>query len=239
MDMAAKTLDSGVVRRNQQTVNLAAQGLAHLPATDIGNRMEGKAVEELVVVEEVLSYAVDDQMQEFVLLVEEKRHGEVANLLLRVLVGRDQVDRLEMAKVDVPPQNVDVEKLYAQSGHALYEPPETTNLADVFLLVISAQVTVCRQALLAQDTIVLPTRFLRTFEFLPNIGQLLVDALLLELASSRIAQVGDELHQTAHVCIAAAGAAQEACRTGGRHVCRALQSSCLPLLGSSSRAGYP
>lgn len=50
-------------------MDFAAQGLAHLPAADICDCVQGKAVEELIMVQEVLSYAVDNQMQELVLLV--------------------------------------------------------------------------------------------------------------------------------------------------------------------------
>ena len=63
-------------------------------------------------------------------------------------------------------------------------------LANIFLLVISAQVAV--------------------LELLPNVGQLLVDALLFEFPSSSISQVGNELDQAAHVGVAAGRAAQEA-----------------------------
>lgn len=45
---------------------------------------------------------------------------------------------------------------------------------------------------------------------IPDVGQLLVDSLLLELACTGISQVGDELDQSAHVGIAAAGPAQKA-----------------------------
>ena len=63
-------------------------------------------------------------------------------------------------------------------------------LANVFLLVITAQVSVP--------------------ELLTNVGQLLVDSLLLEFPSSSVSQIGNELDQTTHVGIAAGRAAQEA-----------------------------
>lgn len=47
------------------------------------------------------------------LLVQEEGHGQVANLLLGVLVGGDEVDRFEMSKVDIPAENVDVQKLWS------------------------------------------------------------------------------------------------------------------------------
>lgn len=62
-------------------------------------------------VEKIFPYAVDDKMQELVLLMEKQRHGQVADLLLRVLVGGDEVDCLEVPKVDIPPEDVDIEEL--------------------------------------------------------------------------------------------------------------------------------
>lgn len=90
-------------------MNLSTQSLSHFPATNVGNRVESQAVEQLIVIQQVLSYTVDDQVQELVLLVQEEGHGQVTNLLLRVLVRRDEVDRLEVAEVDVPSENVNVE----------------------------------------------------------------------------------------------------------------------------------
>lgn len=45
------------------------------------------------------------------LFVEEEGHGEVADLLLGVFGRGDQVDGLEVAKVDIPAKDVDVEQL--------------------------------------------------------------------------------------------------------------------------------
>lgn len=45
--------------------------------------------------------------------VEEKRHGEIPDLLFRVFVGRYEADGLEVAKVDVPSQNIDIKQLWA------------------------------------------------------------------------------------------------------------------------------
>lgn len=89
-------------------MDLCTQGLAHLPSSDVGDGVQRQAVVQLVVVEKVLPYAVHDEMQELVFLVEEQSHGQVADLLLGVLVRRDEVDRLEVAKVDVPSEDVDV-----------------------------------------------------------------------------------------------------------------------------------
>ena len=50
----------------------------------------------------------------------------------------------------------------------------------------------------------------------PDVGQLLVDPLLFQLAGSGVSQVGNKLHQPPHVRIAVAGAAEKA-GGGGRH----------------------
>lgn len=92
-------------------MHLVAQGLAHFSSADIGYCVQGQAVEQLIVVEEVLSYAVDDQVEELVLLVQEEGHGQVADLLFGVLVGGDEVDGFEVAKVDIPTENINVQEL--------------------------------------------------------------------------------------------------------------------------------
>lgn len=161
-------------------MDLGAESLPHFPSSYIGNGVQCQTVEQLVVIQQILPYAVHDKVQQLMLLVEEQSHGKIANLLLRVFLCRDQVDGLEMAKINIPAQNVDVEEL-----------------ADVFLLVVATQVAI--------------------LEFLPNIGQFLVDSLLFQLASARISQVGNELHQASHVRIAATRTAEEAaswCRHG-------------------------
>lgn len=158
-------------------MDLSAQGFAHFSASDIGNGMQRQTVEQLIVVKEVLANTVDDEVQKLVLLVEKQGHGQISNLLLRVLVGRDEVHGLEVTKVDVPSQDVDVQEF-----------------ADIFLLVVAAEAAV--------------------LELLSDVGKLLVDSLLLEFAGTGVSQIGNELDQTAHVRIAAAGAAQKA--AGGR-----------------------
>lgn len=81
---------------------ISTQSLSHFPSAYVGNRMQSKAVEQLIDVQQVFSYAVDNQWEQLVLLVEEKGHGEVANLLFGVFVRRDEVDSFEMAEVHVP-----------------------------------------------------------------------------------------------------------------------------------------
>lgn len=71
----------------------------------------------------------------------------------------------------------------------------TTHLADVFLLVVSAQVTICNTSKISLLSSV-PAgseQDVPTFELLPDIRQLFVDALFFELAGSRVPEIGDEL----------------------------------------------
>jgi hypothetical protein len=95
-------------------VHIATEGLSQFTATDIGYRMKRQTVEKLVDVKEILSYAVDDQGQQFVLLVEEECHGKVSNLFFRVLVRRDEIHGFEMSESDVPAEDVYVQKLWAE-----------------------------------------------------------------------------------------------------------------------------
>lgn len=74
---------------------------------------------------QVLPYAVDHKMEKLVLFMEEQRHCEIADLLLRVFGGRDEVDRFQVAKVDIPPKDVDVQEL-----------------ANIFFLVVAIQIPV-------------------------------------------------------------------------------------------------
>jgi len=63
-------------------VNLPAEGLAHLSTADICDCVKRQAIEQLVVIHKVLSYAVDYEVQEFVLLMQEQSHCQVADLFL-------------------------------------------------------------------------------------------------------------------------------------------------------------
>ena len=60
-------------------------------------------------VEKVFPYTVDNKVQKFVLFVEEQGHRQIPNLLFGVLVGRDEIDSFEMAKIDVPAEDVDIQ----------------------------------------------------------------------------------------------------------------------------------
>jgi hypothetical protein len=103
-------------------MHFCTQRLSQLLAADIRNRVQRQTVVELIVVEQVLPYAVDDEVYQLVLLVQEQSNSEISDLLLRVLGGRDEVDGFEMSKIDVPPENVDVQQL-----------------ADVFLLLVAVE----------------------------------------------------------------------------------------------------
>ena len=46
---------------------------------------------------------------------------------------------------------------------------------------------------------------------IPDIGQLLIDSLLLEFTRSRISGISNELNQSTHIGIAATRAAEKAC----------------------------
>jgi hypothetical protein len=106
--------------------------------------MQRQAVEQLIVIQQILPNAVNHQMQKLVFLVQEQRHGKVANLFFGVLGCRDEVDGFEMPKVDVPAQDVYVEELMqSQSEIPALSASSRTHFADVFLLVISAQVAIC------------------------------------------------------------------------------------------------
>ena len=56
---------------------------------------------------EIVFNVLNDELDEFVSLVEQDRDEQVANLLLCVFVGREQVDRLNVAKVHVVPEEED------------------------------------------------------------------------------------------------------------------------------------
>lgn len=62
-------------------MDLSAQRFSHLTATNVRNGVQRKAVEQLVVVQQILPDAVDNQMQQLMPLVQEQCHGKVANLL--------------------------------------------------------------------------------------------------------------------------------------------------------------
>lgn len=73
--------------------------------------------------------------------MEEKGHSKVSDLFFGVFVRRNKVHSFEMAKVDVPPQNVYVQKLlYVRYNSSTWK--KGIYLADIFLLVVSAETTI-------------------------------------------------------------------------------------------------
>jgi hypothetical protein len=65
-------------------------------------------------------------------------------LFFRVLVGRDEVDGFEVAKVDVPAKNVYVQKLSERLvGSSGVKGSAAADLADVFFLVVATEVAIC------------------------------------------------------------------------------------------------
>jgi len=155
---------------------IPTQRLPHLPPSYIGNSMQCQTIEQLIILQQILPDAIHNQVKQLMLLVQKQGNRQIANLLFRVLVRTDQVDRLQVSEVDVPSENVDVQQL-----------------ADIFLAVVAIEVA-------------LP-------ELLPYVCELLVDALLFQIACPGVAEVGYELHETSHGRgIARASTAQEARR---------------------------
>lgn len=76
------------------------------------------------------------------LFVKEEGHGKVTDLFLGVFVRRNKVDSFKMSEIDIPAENVYVEKLHNRQRYVLQLYPGVIYLADIFLLVISAQVTI-------------------------------------------------------------------------------------------------
>lgn len=62
-------------------MNIRAQCLSHFSASNIRNGMQCQTVVQFVVVEEIFADTVDNQVQQLVLFVQEKRNGEITNLL--------------------------------------------------------------------------------------------------------------------------------------------------------------
>ena len=90
-------------------MDITAQCFAHFPAAHVGNSMQSQTVVQFVDVVEILPDTVDDEVQELMLLMEEECDGKVTDLLLRVFGCGDEIDRLEMAEVDIPSEYVCVQ----------------------------------------------------------------------------------------------------------------------------------
>jgi len=86
--------------------------------------MQCQTVEQFVILQQVLPDAIHNQVKQLMLLVQKQRDRQIPNLLFRVLIRTDQIDCLQVSKVDVPPEDVNVQQL-----------------ADIFLAVVSIEVT--------------------------------------------------------------------------------------------------
>jgi hypothetical protein len=76
-----------------------------------------------------------------VLFVEEKCHRKVSNLFLGIFVRRDEIDSFEMTKIDIPSEDIYVEKLGEMSTVKILNRG-SSHLADIFLLVVATEVSV-------------------------------------------------------------------------------------------------
>lgn len=89
-------------------MNIGGKRFTHLAPTHIRDSMQCETVMELIITDQILPDTVDDQMQQFMLLMQKQRHRKVPNLLFRIFVRRDQVDRFEVSKLHLIPLYVDV-----------------------------------------------------------------------------------------------------------------------------------
>ena len=85
-----------------------SERIAHCTSTDVCNGMKSQAIVELIVVLEILSYAIDDKVDELMLFVEKQRDRQISYLLLREFGGGYEVDSFEVTEIKVPAQDVDV-----------------------------------------------------------------------------------------------------------------------------------
>lgn len=113
-------------------MDVLAQRFCHLRSTNIGDSMKGQAVVDLVILVQVLPYRVDDKTKKVGVLVHQQCDCEISlatvtdrdtwpllehqgrethDLLLAVLVARNQIDRLHMSNVHFVAQNVRIEHL--------------------------------------------------------------------------------------------------------------------------------
>ena len=113
-------------------MNLSAQSFSHLPTSHIGNGMQGQAVVELVVIEQILADAIDDEMKQLMLFVQEQGDCQVSDLFFRVFVGRDEVDCFQVPKVHGVSQDVDVQQL--RDSSALLDMTKIPTLQTYFFL---------------------------------------------------------------------------------------------------------
>lgn len=128
-----------------------------------------------------------------------------------------------MSKIDVPSKYVDVKKLgKRQKLFRLRREGQTTYLADIFLLVIATEATICsRNQYSEQHKTSQPRRCARqvplnfclqskvspalplklSVDHQPDVRQFLVNPLFLQLSRSRISQIRDKLDKSSHIRI--------------------------------------
>lgn len=106
--------------------------------------MQCQTIVQLIVVQQIFLDTIHHQVQEVVFFVKKKRHGQISDLFFRVLRCGDKIDSFEVAKIDVPSQDVDIEKLLAELSRGIEGPGKTTcsYLTDVLLLVIPIQISI-------------------------------------------------------------------------------------------------
>jgi len=92
-------------------VNFARQRLSKLSTADVGHRMQCQAVVQLIMIQQVFPNTVDDQVKQLVLFVQEQGNSQIPNLLFGVFIRRDEIDSLEVTKVDIVSLDVNVEEL--------------------------------------------------------------------------------------------------------------------------------
>lgn len=142
-------------------MDFSPQRLAKLATSNVSHCMQRQAVIQLIMIQQILANTIDDQMEQLMLLMQKQGDGEIPDLLLGVFGRGDEINSLEVTKVDIVALDVDVEQL-----------------ANVFLFLVAIQAA--------------------ALELLPDVGQFLIHALLLQFAGARIAQVRDELDQSSH-----------------------------------------
>jgi hypothetical protein len=175
-------------------MDVLAQRFCHLRSTNIGDSVKGQAVVDLVILVQVLPYRVDDKTKKVGVLMHQQRDCEISlatvtdrdtwpllehrglethDLLLAVLVARNQIDRLHMSNVHFVAQNVRIEHLCDISTKEQRKLSTRTPDEQVIILTFSfgshpnchlIRVRVVKAALgLGRATIHVPLNFFRIF----------------------------------------------------------------------------
>lgn len=101
-------------------MDIGAKSLAHLSPPHIRNSMQRQAIIQLIIVQQIFPDTVNNKVEQLMLLVKEKSDGQVSNLLFRVFGGGYEIDSFQVAEIDVPSEDVDVEELnrhQQKTGH--------------------------------------------------------------------------------------------------------------------------